>query len=61
MDDFDYMNGTLSEWLEIFYQENQPAYLINLIEAEYLPRFERAIWMRSKTPKPIDRNSLVVE
>jgi len=45
MDEFDYMNGTLHEWA----LESVPGYngvLVDLwlIQNEYLPRFEQAIY-----------------
>jgi hypothetical protein len=49
MDDFDYLNSTFSEWLE----ENYKAVpmdnisMIYVLENQYLPNFEAAIWRRA--------------
>lgn len=44
MDEFDYLNGTLTEWLELL--EGKVGSFddtIAEIESEYLPRFEAAL------------------
>lgn len=45
MDDFDYLNGTLPEWLSMFSGNSRT--VMSLIEEEYLPRFEAAIWRKA--------------
>ena len=43
MDEFDYLNGTLTEWLDTFVTREEST-TIQFIEDEYLPRFEAAIY-----------------
>lgn len=44
MDDFNYLEGTLTEWVEKYSQLDQPTVDLMLdIEKEYVPRFEAAI------------------
>lgn len=42
MDEFDYLNGTLTEWLDEFFVDADSVN-IKIIETEYLPRFEAAL------------------
>lgn len=43
-DDFDYLDGSLSEWVRVFSSE-VPAWgdVVGFIEDEYVPRFEAAL------------------
>ena len=44
MNEFDYLNQTLTEWADQFTEQHDFAYdKIKLIEDEYLPRFEAAL------------------
>ena len=46
MDEFDYLNKTLGEWLDDFVDHDMPLHeVLTEITVEYLPRFERAIHM----------------
>lgn len=51
MEDFDYLNGTLHEWLDEFQWGDDP---VDRIQDEYLPRFEAAIY-RNITDKMAGR------
>jgi hypothetical protein len=42
MNDFDYLNGTLTQWLDEWVGDDSET-IIQFIEQEYLPRFEKAI------------------
>lgn len=48
MDEFDYLNGSLTDWVELL-EGTVGSFddTIAAIENEYLPRFEAAIWRLS--------------
>jgi len=52
MEEFDYLNDTLINWVDEFSPEAEPGQARDFvsfeeIQNEYLPRFEAAIWRKS--------------
>ena len=49
MDEFDYLDLTVSEWLDMsgYKFTDSPYDIVTAIQEQYLPAFEAAIWKRS--------------